>query len=113
MTVMIDSDHAALVAELEEHRRTIARRLCAHLAELEPIVVELVDVDARLRATRHRAGIYHDPSPPVRELAVEVLGGAVQALFPYAPMVSHEAAALAEAQLTGTPAPTASTGGTP
>jgi hypothetical protein len=93
------------VISLHEDLRTVAARFCAHLAELEPIVVELVDVDARLRATRHRAGIYHDPSPAARELAVEVLHGAVQALFPYAPMVSHDAAALAEAQLTGTREP--------
>lgn len=105
MRAMIDSDPAVLVAELDEHQRVIARRYCAHLAELEPIVVELVDVDARLRAARHRAGIYHDPLPPARELAVEVLHGAVQDFFPFVPVVSHEAAALAAARLTGTREP--------
>jgi hypothetical protein len=78
---------------------TAASRFCAACAELEPLAAELAVVEGQLRAAEHQAGIYHDPSPPARELAVEVLHYAVQALTPFVPMVSHDAAALAEAQL--------------
>lgn len=89
------------VTTLRAELRTVAARFCAACTELEPLAAELADLEGRLRAAEHQAGIYHDPSPPARELVVEVLHYAVQALTPFVPMVSHDAAALAAAQLTG------------
>ena len=100
---------AERVASLSADLRTLAARWCAACADLEPLAAELAAVAGQLRAAEAQAGIYHDPRPPARELAAEVLHGAVQALAPHVPTCGPESAAQAEAQLRKSPAPTTST----
>jgi hypothetical protein len=52
----------------------------ALVAELEPIAAHLADLEGRLCAARHQAGIYHDVRPPARELAAEIAHGHLHAL---------------------------------
>jgi hypothetical protein len=102
------SDAAAapdLVVKLQEQLRTTARHFCAALAELEPIAAHLADLEGRLCAARHQAGIYHDPRPPARELAAEIAHGHLQALRPYVPLVVNEAMRRAEEALLRRPGP--------
>lgn len=103
---------AALVVELQEQLRTTARLYCAALAELEPIALRLADLEGRLCAARHHAGIYHDPRPPARELAAEIAHGHLQALRPYVPLVTQETTRRAEEALVS-PASKATGGGGP
>lgn len=95
----------ALVAEISEQLRTTARHYCATLAELEPISVHLADLEGRLCAARHQAGIYHDVRPPVRELCAEIAHGHLHALRPYVPLVVNEAMQRAEDALLRRPGP--------
>jgi len=88
-----------LITELQEQLRTTARHYCATLAELEPIAARLANLEGRLCAARHQAGIYHDVRPPVRELAAEIAHGHLQALRPYVPLVVDEAMRRAEEAL--------------
>lgn len=102
------SDAAAapdLVVELQEQLRTAARHYCATLAELEPISVRLADLEGRLCAARHRAGMDHDVRQPVRELAAEIANGHLQALRPYVPLIVNEAMQRAEEALLRRPGP--------
>ena len=94
---------SALVAEISEQLRTTARHYCATLAELEPIAAHLADLEGRLCAARHQAGIYHDVRPPVRELCAEIAHGHLQALRPYVPLIVNEALQRAEDALVRPP----------
>jgi len=91
----------ALVAELQDQLRTTARLYCAALAELEPIAMRLADLEGRLCAARHHAGVYHDPRPPARELAADIAHGHLHALRPHVPLVVNGAMRRAEEVLVG------------
>lgn len=94
---------AALVAELQEQLRTQARLYIAALADLEPMAMRLADLEARLCAARHQAGMYHDVRQPVRELVAEIAHGHLQALRPYVPLIVNEAMQRAEDALVRPP----------
>lgn len=95
----------ALVAEISEQLRTTARHFCATVAELEPIAVRLADLEGRLCAARHQAGIHLGVRPPARELAAEIAHGHLHALRPYVPLVVNEAMQSAEEALVRRPGP--------
>lgn len=83
-------------ATLAEDLRTAARAYIAAISGLAPLAERIADLEARLRVARHRAGLFTDPCPPARELAVEVLLGRLQALRPYIGPMSAEGTARAE-----------------
>jgi hypothetical protein len=99
---------AERVVTLREDLRTAAVRFCAACVDLEPLAAELADLEGQLCAAEAQAGIF-DHRPGARELAAAVLLSHVGALRPSVPFVGSESAALAEAQLRKSPAPTTST----
>jgi hypothetical protein len=78
------------------------QQAAAHLTELAPAIVEIVDelaglcadlveTDNARRAALAQAG-HRDSYPPAAELAVEVLHGRLGALRPYLPYVTAQSA---------------------
>lgn len=86
------SDPTPTIIDLVEQLRTTARAYSAALAAVEPLANRLADLEAQLRAAKHRAGVYDDAMlPPARELAADVALGHLQALRPFVSFVGAEA----------------------
>ncbi len=90
---------AARAADLAEEARTVAARFCTQVHELAATVDFLADIDRQLQAARRQAGYSSVPLPNARELASEVLLGAVAELRPYVASVTAESAERSEAEL--------------
>jgi len=78
----------ALAAEL----RAAAEKFVDLMAAAGAVAAEIADLEARHRAARHQAGVYHDRRPPARELAADVAHGALSPLRPFVPFVTAESA---------------------
>jgi len=78
----------ALAADLRARAAVFVDLMAAAAA----VAAEIADLEARHRAARHQAGVYHDRRPPARELAADVAHGALSPLRPFVPFVTAESA---------------------
>ena len=92
------TDPEQRLADLDEELAAAGAVFVAAIADLEPMVARLADLEGRHRAAGNAAGIHHHRRS-ARELAVEVLEGRLDALRPYLPFGTRESADLAAEQL--------------
>lgn len=94
---------AANLNALRAAQRAAGQEYADRLADLVPAAAEVAALEARLRVAENLAGV-RDPTPPARELAVEMLLGRLACLRPYTPFVTSESADRATKALCAAPA---------
>jgi hypothetical protein len=103
MTPTHSTDQLHHVESLREQLRQAGRGFCAAAHTIEMRVLQLVDLEQRLRAAETAVGLPREPQAPARDLAADVLLYAARELHPFIPHATAELAEIAEAALTTAP----------